>query len=140
MAVESAWFSGRSYGHDNFFYCSAPDLDELLQLPSVDVPSVDMPVASLTSSVVISDDILEGLRMEDRKAEMSLRKTHQTTAWAIRAASSTSFFNRVSLIWLRQLQERLPPDEACLHQDINKLVAITEYSMDASLDVVKFAS
>lgn len=58
----------------------------------------------------------------------------------IKAATSTSFFNTASLIWLHQLQERLPPEETRLHQDINKLVAATEYSADASLNAAKFAS
>lgn len=34
----------------------------------------------------------------------------------------------------------MPPDDTQLYQDINKLVAATEYSADAFLDVAKFAS
>lgn len=58
-------------GHDKKLYCSAPELDALLQLPAVDAS-----VTSLTSSSVISNDIGEGLKMEDRRAEMSFRKSH----------------------------------------------------------------
>lgn len=78
--------------------------------------------------------------MENRNAEVALRKTHQAAAWTIRATTLTLFFSRASLIWLCQLQEWLPPDDTRLHQDINKLVAATEYLADASLDAAKFAS
>lgn len=75
--------------HDKQMYCSAPELDAMLQLPAVDDP-----VATLTSSSVLTGDVGEGLRIEDKRAEMSFRKTHQAAAWAIRAATSASFFNR----------------------------------------------
>lgn len=122
-------------GLDKKLYCSVLNLQDLLQLPLVDAP-----VAHLTSSTVLSNDIADGLCTEDRKAELTFCKTHQAAAWAIKAATSVSFFNRASLIWLRQLQDRIPPKDTWLHQDINKLVAATEYSADASLDAVKFAS
>lgn len=108
---------------------------QLLQLPVVDAP-----VPSLISSSIIFNDIKDSLKMEDKRAKMSFRKAHQVVAWAIRAATSASFFNRASLIWLRQLQERISPKEARVHQDINKLVVTTEYSADASLNAAKFAS
>lgn len=110
-------------------------LEELMTLPTVDVP-----VASLSSSSIISTDIIDGLKSEERKSELAFRKIHQAATWAIKAATSTSFFNRASLIWLHQLQERLPPDGTRLHQDINKLVVATKYSTDASLNAAKFAS
>lgn len=72
--------------------------------------------------------------------ELTFRKTHQAAARAVKAATSTSFFTTASLLWLRQLQERLPPDDIRLHQDVNKLVAAVEYSADASLNAAKFAS
>lgn len=74
-------------GHDKKLYCSAPKLDSLLQLPSVDEP-----VASLTSSSVLASHVGEGLKMEDKRAEMSFRKTHQAAARAICAATSAFFF------------------------------------------------
>lgn len=97
-------------------------------------------MANLTSSSVLSNDIADGLWTEDQKAELAFRKTHNAAAWAVRAATSASFFNRVSLIWLHRLQERLPPEDMRLHQDVNKLVAAMEYSADASLNAVKFTS
>lgn len=75
-------------GHDEKFYCLAPELEDLLALPSVDAP-----VASLSSSSVISTDIVDGLQAEDRKAELSFRKAHQAATWAIKATMSTSFFS-----------------------------------------------
>lgn len=120
---------------DKRLYCSAPNLQDMLQLPSVDTP-----VAQLTSSSLLTNDVADGLRTEDRKAELLLRKNHQAATWAIRAATSASFFNRVSLIWLRQLKDRLPQEDKRLHQDISKLVAAAEYSADVSLDAAKFAS
>lgn len=122
-------------GLDKKLYCSAPNLQELLQLPSVDAP-----VAHLTSSSVLTNDIADCLQMEDRKAELVLCINHQAAAWAIKAATSASFFNRASLIWLRQLQDHLPPEDKRLHQDINKLMAATEYSANTSLDATKFTS
>lgn len=53
---------------------------------------------------------------------------------------SASFFNCANLIWLRQLHDRLLPDEIHIQQDINKMVAAVEYSADASLDAAKFAA
>lgn len=120
---------------DKRLYCAAPELEDMLTLPVVDAP-----VANLSSTSVLSTDSLDGLKADDRRAELAFRKAHQATSWAIRTATATSFFNRASLIWLRQLQEQLPPEEMRLHQDINKIVAATEYSADASLNSVKFAS
>lgn len=120
---------------DKKLYCSAPELEDILALPSVDAP-----VAALSSSSVITSDVVDGLKAEDRKTELTFRKTHQAAAWAVKAATSTSFFTRASLLWLRQLQERLPADDIRLHHDVNKLVAAAEYSADASLNAAKFAS
>ncbi|XP_039199434.1 biorientation of chromosomes in cell division protein 1-like 1 isoform X6 [Crotalus tigris] len=38
-------------------------------------------------------------------------KAHQASAWAIRASSSSSFFARTSIMWLRELQALIPPDQ-----------------------------
>lgn len=65
-------------------------------------------------------------------------KGHQSSAWAVRAASSASFFNRAALRWLKQ--RRFPPTDTRSHQDINKVKAAIEYSADASLDAARFAS
>lgn len=120
---------------DRKLYCTAPNLEDLLALTSV-----DQPVAALSSALLISTDSLDGLKAEDRRAELAFHKSHQAVAWAIKTATATSFFYRASLIWLKQLQEQLPPEETRLHQDINKIIAATEYSADASLNSVKFAS
>lgn len=112
-----------------------PDLKELLQLSTVDAP-----VATHTSSAILPADIAEELKAEDKKAEMILHKTHQAAAWQIRSATVASFFNQASLIWLRQMQGRFPPGETRLHQDVNKLMAATEFSADATLNTVKFLS
>lgn len=83
---------------------------------------------------LVSVDSLDGLKSDDRRAELAFQKTHQAAAWAIKMVTATFFFTTASLIWLRQLQDRLPPDDIRLHQDINKIVALTEYSADASLN------
>lgn len=83
---------------------------------------------------------LQSSRTEDRKAELAFQKTHQAATWAVKTATSTSFFTRASLLWLRQLQERLPSENARLHQDVNQLVAAAEYVADASLNAVRFVS
>lgn len=120
---------------DKKLFCAAPKLEALLALPTIDTP-----VANLLTSSAISTDPLDGLKSEDRKFELSFRKAHQAAAWAIKTATATSFFHRAALIWLRPLQERLPPEETRWHQDINKIIAATEYSADASLSSAKFAS
>lgn len=74
---------------DKKLYCAAPELEDLLALPTVDAP-----VASLSSSSVISTDSLDGLRAEDRWSELAFRKSHQ----AVGIATATSFFTRASLI------------------------------------------
>lgn len=50
-----------------------------------------------------------------------------------------SFFNCTNLLWLCQLQERISPHDVQLQQDINKLLVATQFSADATLNVVKYA-
>lgn len=137
--IRSPWAQSGSLtapsNQDKKLFCAAPELEDLLALPAIDGP-----VASLSTSSAISTDPLDGLKSEECKTELSFRKAHQAAAWAIKTATATSFFNRAALIWLRQLQECLPPEETRWHQDINKIVAATEYSADASLTSAKFAS
>lgn len=78
---------------DKKLYCSAPNLQELLHLPSIDAP-----VAQLTSSLIFSNDVADCLRSEDRQTELVLRKNHQAAAWAIKAATLALFFSRASII------------------------------------------
>lgn len=61
-------------------------------------------------------------------------------AWSIRASSSASFFNRAALLWLKQLQDRLPLSETRAHQDLNKIAASLEYSADTTLNATRFAA
>lgn len=138
--VQNQWVHPGSFptpcGNDKRFYNMGSNLAQALQLPTVDGP-----VAALSSpSPYLSGDIAEGLRAEDKKAEYTLRKVHQAAAWAIKASTAASFFTHTSLIWLHQLQSRVAPREACLHQDLNKLIAATQFSADAMLNAAKYAS
>lgn len=65
-------------------------------------------------------------------------KAHQSAAWAIWTATSASFFNHASLLWLKQLQDWLPPSDTRTHQDLNKIIASLEYSADATLNSTQF--
>lgn len=82
----------------------------------------------------------DSLRPEDKRLENLLVKTHQATAWSVKLAMVTSLFNRASILWLRQLQERLPILDIWSQQDINKVVAALEYSADATLNTSCFAA
>lgn len=78
--------------------------------------------------------------MEEKKVKTSFRKTHRASAWAIKVTTAASFINRASLMLIRQILARIPPEDSWLHQDINKLAAATEFSADATLNATKFAS
>lgn len=110
------------------FYTVAPELEDLLQWPKIDAP-----IAALTSSALIPSDVMEGLKVKDKKMESSFLKAHLASAWIIKATTAASFFNRTSLMWLRQVLARIPPEDARLCQDINKLAAGVEFSADATL-------
>lgn len=121
--IQKQWASLASLptpsGVDQRNYNLAPAITQLLQ-----VPPVDNPVAALTSPLpYLSGDSSKGLQPEDKKFELSFKKDNQASAWAIQAATSASFFNRSSLLWLQQLQAQLPLNEAHLHQDLNKIIA-----------------
>ncbi|XP_070607231.1 uncharacterized protein [Erythrolamprus reginae] len=117
------------------FYTFDEEVEKLLEFPPI-----DQPVVTLVSSALVLSETGESLKPEDRKAETLLRKTHQMAGWGFRAAAATSFFNRASIMWLQELQSRLSPEEARLHQDISKLQAAAEFSADATLHAAKFAS
>lgn len=93
-------------GLDKCLYQTAPALSNLLQ-----VPAVDAPIVALTSTTRITGSPEEYLRPEDKRAEKTPIKGHQAAAWAVCTSTSASFFNRASLLWLRQLQDRLPPSD-----------------------------
>ncbi|XP_013928261.1 PREDICTED: serine/threonine-protein kinase 31, partial [Thamnophis sirtalis] len=120
-------------GNDKWLYAIEPSLGDLLKLPVIDVPV-------LTSTSVLPPELLEGLKVEDKRAETACHKTHQTVAWAIRASTLASFFSRASIAWLHQLLTLLPPGDAMLHQDVNKIMAAAKYTTDASLNAAKFTS
>ncbi|XP_013910711.1 PREDICTED: bystin isoform X2 [Thamnophis sirtalis] len=118
------------------FYNMEQGFSQTLQLPSIDTPLV----ALASSSSLVTGDIADNLEEEDKIAELTLRKNFQSAAWAIKAAASASFFNRTTLLWLRQLQKRIPPQDVRLHQDLSKLLAATQFSADATLNAVKYGS
>lgn len=120
---------------DKRFYTLAADFSDLLQVPSVDAPMVAL---SSTTHLVGPPD--ESLCPEDKRAERTLIKGHQALAWLVRASSAASFFNRASILWLKQLQEQIPASDSCSHQDINKMLAAVEFSADATLNTARFAA
>lgn len=120
---------------DKKLFNVAQDLEDTLE-----VPTVDEPFGPLISPTAIAGDISEALKAEERKSEMAFRKTHQAIAWAVKAASSASVFNRAAHRWLKQLQARTPPEDLRSQQDIRKMVAAMEYASDATLQATKFAS
>lgn len=80
-----------------------PDLTKALQMPVVEAP-----VAALAASSAMAGTLEDTFRAEDKRAKQLLRKAHQAAAWAIKGSMATSFFNRAFLLWLGQLQERIP--------------------------------
>ncbi|XP_058021153.1 uncharacterized protein LOC131189195 [Ahaetulla prasina] len=100
---------------DKRLYHMAPEMSSLLQ-----VPTVDAPVVALASSTHFTGPPEESLRPEVKRAEKVLVKGHQAVAWSVKAAASASFFNRATIIWLKQLQARTPSADIRSHQDLNK--------------------
>lgn len=119
--------------HKNFTV--SQDLTSLLQ-----VPTIDTPVAALLSNALIPGDPEESIRPEERRSEQVLQRAHQGAAWAIRSVTTASIFNRLTLLWLRQLQDKLSPEDTRLKQDINKIIAAVQFSADATLKAAHFAS
>lgn len=120
---------------DKRFFNVAPEFSHLLQ-----VPSVDPPVLALSSPSPLTGPPEECLRPEERKAERTLIRGHQASAWSVQASSAASFFNRATILWLKQLQARLPPSDHRSHQDLNKIVAAIEFSADATLSAARFSA
>ncbi|XP_032090012.1 uncharacterized protein LOC116519995 [Thamnophis elegans] len=112
-------------GYDKQLYNVASDFVAALEMPTVDEP--------------ISRDVT-GLGPEDKRVEQMLSRGHSIAGWGIRSAMAASFFNRTSLLWLKQMQARIPATDLQTHEDINNLIAAAEYSADATLNAVKFAS
>ncbi|XP_070807546.1 uncharacterized protein [Pituophis catenifer annectens] len=120
---------------DKQFYNVAPNLTAALEMPTI-----DKPVAALACADIITNNLDEALNAEDRRAEVSLRKAYNSAAWAIKAATAASFFNRTSVLWLKEMQARIPATDLQAHQALNNLVMAAEYSADATLNSAKFAS
>lgn len=83
-------------GLDKKLYSVDQVMEDLLKLLTI-----DSPLAQLTSPSILPSDVTKGLKLEDRRAEISTRKTHQVAAWAIKSATAASSFARTSLVWLR---------------------------------------
>lgn len=122
-------------GLDRHLYNLAQDTSTLLQ-----VPTVDPPVAAPSAPSNLTSPPEDSLHPEDKHLEHSLVKAHQATAWSVKSAMAASFFNRASILWLRQLQDRLPISDTCSQHDINKVLAVLEYSADATLNTSRFAA
>lgn len=87
---------------DRRFFNLVPEMATLLQVPSVD-PSK----ATLLPNSAILGNPEEGLWPEDRRSDQVLKRVHQGAAWAIQSATTVSFFNRATLFWQRQCQNKL---------------------------------
>ncbi|XP_058017525.1 uncharacterized protein LOC131187272 [Ahaetulla prasina] len=120
---------------DKKFYNCAPDLENILQ-----VPTVDAPIVALTTSSHVTGPENEALRPEDKRADQSLVKSHQASAWAVRSSIASSFFNRAAIMWLKQHQSRLPTSDVRAHQDLNKVIAALEFSADSTLNAARFSA
>ncbi|XP_013912155.1 PREDICTED: FH1/FH2 domain-containing protein 3 [Thamnophis sirtalis] len=113
-------------------------MDYELVEKALQVPEVEAPVATLASPTpMVASDVVDNLKAEDKRTELALRKTFLVATWVIKAASSASFFNHATLMWLEQMQERVLAHDVRLLQDISKVIAATKFSADATL---KFAS
>ncbi|XP_013925897.1 PREDICTED: uncharacterized protein LOC106552206 [Thamnophis sirtalis] len=122
--------------NDHRFYNVEQAFAQAIQLPPIDTP-----VATLvSSSPVVSGDAADKLKSEDKWAELTLWKNFNATAWAIKSTSAASYFNRTMVMWLRQLQDRIPIQDDRIHQDLTKIIAASQFSADATLDTIKFAS
>ncbi|XP_026548661.1 lamina-associated polypeptide 2, isoforms alpha/zeta-like [Notechis scutatus] len=119
---------------EKMLYNMAPDFSHALE-----PPTIDGPVAALVSSTIVAC-CEDALSPEERKVEQTLCNVHKTAAMAIKTSTAASFFNRASLMWLRQMQARIPSGDLRFHQDIDNVIAATEFSADATLRAAKFAS
>lgn len=102
------------------------------------VPLVDAPVSALVSSSVFSRDGEDTLRSpEDRRAEGALKKVHEASSTAIRAATTVSMVSRAALQWSKDLLEMLPHSDTRVRQTLNKIIKAWAFTADATLDTVQ---
>uniref|UniRef100_A0A2H6NG04 Uncharacterized protein n=1 Tax=Micrurus carvalhoi TaxID=3147026 RepID=A0A2H6NG04_9SAUR len=116
-------------------YSIDPEFAETLQ-----PPTIDGPVAASTSSNILANEAEEGLKGEDKKVEQTLHKVHQAAPWSVEPTTTASFFSRVVLVWLHQMQDRAPPGYLRSQQDLNKVLAMMELITDPTLNGAKYAS
>lgn len=114
---------------DRQLYNFASDQADLLQLPSVDPP-----IVALAGPSNLMGPTEDSLKPEDKRLDLTLAKAHQAMAWSVRSALADSFFNWASILWLRQLQDRLPLSDPRSQQDVNKILAALEFSANATLN------
>ncbi|XP_013907079.1 PREDICTED: uncharacterized protein LOC106537467, partial [Thamnophis sirtalis] len=107
---------------------------------SLKIPTVDGPVAALVSSTVLPTSVEDHLTTEEKRMEMMLRKVNSSAAWAVKSAVAASFFNRTSLLWLKEMQARIPATDLQTHEHLNKLIAAAQFSADATLSSATYAS
>lgn len=99
-----------------------------------------MPITVLLSNSSVPGDPTEGLHPEECHSEQVLQWAHQGAAWTILSATTASFLNRSTIIWLRQLQDKLSPEDSHFKQDINKIIAAVQFLADATLNAACFVS
>ncbi|XP_070592839.1 uncharacterized protein [Erythrolamprus reginae] len=117
------------------FFNVAPELASFLE-----PPAIDFSVLALHSSENLpgkEEDLLKG---EDRKIDQLLQKSHQSAAWAIKGATTSSFFARSMLIYIRQLQEQIPASDISAQQSLNKMFATCQLLADTTLYTSRFAA
>ncbi|XP_039218218.1 uncharacterized protein LOC120316552 isoform X2 [Crotalus tigris] len=99
-----------------------------------------IPQKGTSTNPSTTGDAAEALKSEDKKMDLIFWRAHQTSAWAIKAGITTSFFARTSLLWLCQLQLSIPPVEEKTHQNLRRLVAAAELMSDSSLHATNFSA
>lgn len=53
---------------------------------------------------------------------------------------AASFFTRALLLWIKQIQDKVPVTDLRAHQNFDKVVAAAEYMVDATLASAKFGA
>lgn len=78
---------------DKKFFNVANDLVQFLSISSIDAP-----VTALYTSANMPGPPEDVLKPEDRKSDLTLQRSRQATAWAVRASTTASFFTRSCLL------------------------------------------
>ncbi|XP_070607583.1 uncharacterized protein [Erythrolamprus reginae] len=120
---------------DKKLYKLSSSYEDLLSFPKPDEP-----VKILHSAAAVPGEAEEVLRPEDKRIEQMLKRGFTADSWAIKSSAAASFFSRAMLLWLRQLQQHIPPDDLRGQQDFNKVFAAAQYVADATLQSTRFAA